>query len=135
MTAIKRYNTARLNRDYWDYWLFQEIRDQLDESMIYFSPIYAEIRANAEQAEIDRKMYYEERSLYWRDNLGGERGSAGKAESKAFVDCKDLYLKESQAKKEYYKARALVEQVNQLSNSISGRTKGLLRDAGTLMQD
>lgn len=123
LTHIKRYNTARNNQNEWDKWEFQEIRDDLSESLVFFGPFYSDLRADAEQAEINRKMFYEERKKYWRDKLGGSRGSASLAESNAMIDCKEIYELEIKANREYYKARSLVERIDQVLNSIASRLK------------
>lgn len=128
MTAIKEYQRLRKDKNEWDYWRFQEIRDVLSEAMLNFIPYYADIRAAAEQAEIDRKIYYEERKEYWKEEYKGQRGYASLIESKALQDCKEIYAAEVKANREHYKARYLYERVDQMLNSIAGRCKGLLKD-------
>lgn len=119
MIKYKEYKEGA-NHNYHE---FQEVRDGLSEAALSFSEEYATLRSNAERGELNRKFIYEQRRIYWRDELGPDRGNAALADSKAFLDCKRVYSLEVEANAAYYRARNLVESVNQLCNSIATRLK------------
>lgn len=120
---VKKYATARKEGDEYDKWFFQDVRDELSEALVFFGPHYADLRANAEQAEVDRKNKIEERKEYWRDHYKRQRGTASMVESKAIQDCKVKFDHEVEAKREYYRARIMIERVDQVLNSIASRLK------------
>jgi hypothetical protein len=121
---VKSYHTARKSNQ-WDYWEFQDIRDELGEALVYFNPLFAELRAAAEQAEIDRKHYFAERRKYWRDEAKKNKEPLGAADDNATIDAKPFFDKEVLANKEYYRARGLYERIDQVLNGISSRLKPL----------
>jgi hypothetical protein len=123
LSQIKRYSTARRNRSEWDKWEFQDIRDELAEALVFFGPHYADLRAESEQREVDRKLKFEKRRLYWRSYYKGERGTASLAESKALEDCEDELNNEVEANRLYYQARELISRLDQVLNSIASRLK------------
>lgn len=124
LSQVKKYHTARRSKQ-WDYWEFQEIRDDLSESLVYFGPVYADLRANAELAEVQRKQRFEERKLHHRSEAKGKKITASEIESLATTDIKTDMEKEVEAKREYYKARHLVERIDQVLNGIASRLKPL----------
>lgn len=123
---IKRYKTARrmMSEDINEY---QDIRDMLTEALFFFGITYADIRYNAEAAEMKRKLFYIERKVYWKEQHP-ERGLADLIESKTLADSKTVEEEELQAKKQYYKARILMERADQELNSISSKIKILLKN-------
>ena len=124
LVEIKKYHTARRNEvDKFDPWIFQDIRDELSEALVHFGPLYADLRADAEQAENDRKIHYETRKEFWKDHFEGKRGTASLAESKALQDCEDIMKSETEANRKYYQARTLVERIDQVLNGTASRLK------------
>jgi hypothetical protein len=131
MTQVKRYVTYRQQKlD--DFWELQSIRDIMSESLLFFGPFYADLRANAEQAEMERKLAYNDRKTYWKEQFKVDgkipRGSADAIESNVMDDIKDYYQKEVDTNREYYKARVLMERADQELNSISSRLKALMKN-------
>lgn len=124
LAHVKQYNTARKNKQ-WDYWEFQEIRDNLAESLVFFGPLFADLRADAELAEVKRKQLFEERKLFHREESKGQRITAAEVESKATRDIEAAYKEEIEAKRKYYQARNLVERIDQVLNGIASRLKPL----------
>lgn len=131
MTQVKRYVTYR-QRKLDDFWELQSIRDNMSEALLFFGPFYADIRANAEQAEMDRKMAYNERKMHWKEQykVDGKipRGSADPIETHVLEDIKEHYQREVDRNREYYKARVLMERADQELNSISSRLKALMKN-------
>lgn len=124
---LKRYNTAcRSNQ--WDYWEFQACRDGISETLVYFVPSYARIRIQSEKAKLDRENFYAKRKAHWRKTLGTVRGNADEIESNALEDCEPYFKEEYDAREEYYKVNAFMEQVNSTLHSISSRLRGLKPD-------
>lgn len=124
LKLVLRYGDARRNSQ-WDYWEFQDIRDDLAEALVYFDPIIAELRADAEQAEVDRKDEFAKRRLHWRREFEGKRGTASDAGDLANIDIKPFLDAEIEANKRYQKARGLKERIDQVLNGISSRLKPL----------
>ncbi len=120
---VKHYNTLRNNKDLWDKWEFQDIRDELSEALVYFGPFYADLRADAEQRDIDYKIYLEERKNHWRGVYGGVRGTASQVDSNALIDCKQHLKDKTEANRAYYQARALQDRIDQVLNSLASRLK------------
>lgn len=123
---LEIYRNLREN-DEWNLLLFQDVRDELSEALLYYGPLFAEIRAEAEMAENNRRLCLEENKLFWREKLSEERGSVSLAESKALLDCEDSMIEENKKKELYYKAKELMERTDQVLNAISSRIKYLLK--------
>lgn len=120
---IKQYSKLRDEYEHLDPEKVQDIRDNLSEALIYFGEEAARLRAEAEDAELEKKRYLAERKEYWREQFDGKRGTASLAESNALQDAMDVSKAEIQANKEYYEAKHLIERVDQLINSIASRMK------------
>jgi hypothetical protein len=123
LTQVKRYRTAIKNESEWDYWEFQNIRDELAEALLYFGPHYAKTRQDSELAEVERKALFAERRIHWKEHYKSVRGTASLAEDKATLDCKDIMAAEAKANHLYYQARSIVERVDQVLNGIASRLK------------
>lgn len=122
---IKIYTSARKS-NMWDYMIFQEIRDELSETLVSFGPVYAELRADAELAEDQRKVHYAKRIKFHKEDFGAmKRGSASYAETEALIDCESYYQRENDTKRQYYLARTLIERIDQVLNGIASRLKPL----------
>lgn len=125
MVQIKLYHTARRSNK-WSYWTFQNIRDELAEILVSFAPHAAELRMKSEEAEYQRKVYYEKQKKHYLDNPpNGGKISISSAENLAMIDLKNHYMRETAARYEWQKARTLMERVDQVINGIATRLKPL----------
>lgn len=120
---IKEYNTMRNNRDEWDKWRFQDIRDELGEALVFFGPFLADIRTAAETAELERKEIEAISRGKWTRHYKSARGTAALVAEEVMKECKNASLAEIKANNAYYKARELRERVDQVLNGIASRLK------------
>lgn len=113
----------RNNRDEWDKWRFQDIRDELGEALVFFGPFLADIRTVAETAELERKKLEAESRAKWTLHYKSARGTAALVAGEVMKDCEEVYRAEIRANNAYYKARELRERVDQVLNGIASRLK------------
>ena len=65
LVNVKRYRTLR-EKDPDNKKDLQSIRDTLSEALLFFGPVYAELRIAAANAELNRKLKMNERKKFWR---------------------------------------------------------------------
>lgn len=121
--AVRRYSEMRDSDEEWASLDIQDIRDELGEALVFFGPTLALLRNEMDQAEADRKVYYEKRKLHWKEHFKGERGTASLVESNALIDSKEVIDREIICKDHYHKARILVDRIDQFLNGVASRIK------------
>lgn len=98
----------------------QELRDRISEDLFDFGPTYADIRSAAEKAEANYKTCLKESTFKERT---GTKTTVADAETKAFLDCKELHDEWNNKKHDFYLAKSLLERTEQILNSLSSRIK------------
>lgn len=99
----------------------QLLRDEISECLYHFGDTYALIRSESERAESRYKQCCEERKVYWRKKFNNKQ--AGLADMEAVLECNEALEIMHQKNEDFYRAKSLIERVDQVLNSISSRLK------------
>lgn len=124
---IETYNT---DRNLLDIKGLQELRENIALNLFLMSDSAAKAISNFDAKEYERRRFYSEREEFYRNDVDertGKNFNVADSERKARLDAKKIDDETIEALRQKEKVRIILNAVNQILNSISGRISQLTK--------
>lgn len=118
---IDSFNT---NRNSMTLQQLQDLRENISLNLFYISDDASKAIANFEAKEYERRRFYADREEYYRNDIDERTGkiyNVADSERKARLDAKEIDEETITALRQKERVRIIINSINQILNSISGR--------------